>query len=42
MITSGIDMKGFITSRDLKSAIKEVYRFQGLELVKRAPEDLSR
>jgi len=34
MVTSGIDLKGFIISRDLKSAIKEVFRYQGLELVK--------
>ena len=33
MITSGIDMKGFKISRNVKLAIKEVFALQGLKLV---------
>ncbi len=34
MITAGIEMSGFIISRDLKSAIKVVFELQGIKLVK--------
>ena len=33
MITGGIEMKGFVISRNLKSAIKEIFALQGLKLV---------
>lgn len=33
MVTAGVDFKGFRISRDLKSAIKEVFLRQGLMLV---------
>ena len=34
MITAGIEMKGFRISRDLKSAVKEVFVLQGFKLVR--------
>ena len=39
MITSGIDMKGFKISRNVKLAIKEVLAIQGLKLVPMSPEE---
>jgi len=39
MVISGIDLRGFTLARNLKVAIKEVFKFQGLELVKRIPEE---
>ena len=34
MVTAGIEMKGFRISRDLKSAVKEVFIIQGFKLVR--------
>ncbi len=42
MITSGVDLKGFTTSRDLKAAIREVFRFQGYDLVRMAPDRVTK
>ena len=39
MITAGIEMKGFRISRDLKSAIKEVFLLQGFKLVRIESEE---
>ena len=39
MVTAGIEMKGFRISRDLKSAIKEVFLLQGFKLVRINPEE---
>ena len=40
MVTTGIEMKGYKISRDLKSAIKLVFEIQGIELVKIEPAKL--
>lgn len=37
VVTSGIEVKGFKISRDLKSAIKLVFELQGIKLVKIDP-----
>ena len=37
MMTTGIEMKGFRITRDLKSAIKIVFELQGFKLVKIEP-----
>lgn len=39
MVTGGIEMKGFKISRNLKSAIKEIFALQGLKLVPMSPEE---
>ncbi|MBW1796737.1 MAG: STAS domain-containing protein [Deltaproteobacteria bacterium] len=39
MITAGIEMKGFRITRDLKSALKEVFTLQGFKLVRVGPEE---
>jgi anti-anti-sigma factor len=39
MVTAGIEMKGFRISRDLKSAIKEVFLLQGFKLVRIESEE---
>jgi len=39
MVTSGIEMKGFKISRNLKSAIKEIFIIQGLKLVPMSTEE---
>lgn len=41
MITAGIDIKGFRISRDLKSAIIEVFRIQGIKLIPMTVEEQS-
>jgi len=39
MVLSGVEMRGFKISRNLKSAIKEVFALQGFRLVKIEPEE---
>ena len=41
MITAGIEMRGFKTTRNLKSAIKEIFALQGLKLVPMSPEKIA-
>jgi rsbT co-antagonist protein RsbR len=38
MVTAGIEIRGFRITRDLKSALKEVFKLQGFRIVRINPE----